>query len=52
MSQPRSADRETGEDFNQPPPLEGDNLFADDVPLRDALRREGGDWAEERISEC
>ncbi len=51
MSQSWSADREPGEVFNQPPPLEDYNLFADDVPLRDALRREGGDWAEERISE-
>jgi putative acyl-CoA dehydrogenase len=51
MTQPRSADREPGEVFNQPPPLEGYNLFAADLPLREALRREGGDWAEERISE-
>src|SRR5258705_12331296 len=43
--------REPGEVFNQPPPLEDYNLFADDVPLRDALRREGGDWAETTIGE-
>jgi putative acyl-CoA dehydrogenase len=43
--------REPGEVFNQPPPLEDYNLFANDVPLRDAVRREGGDWAESTISE-
>jgi putative acyl-CoA dehydrogenase len=43
--------REPGEVFNQPPPLEDYNLFANDVPLREALLREGGDWAEERISD-
>ena len=37
--------------FNQPPPLEDYNLFAHDAPLREALRREGGAWAEERVSE-
>ena len=35
---------------NQPPPLEGYNLFAGNRPLVEALRREGGGWAEERIS--
>ncbi len=33
---------------NQPPPLEGYNLFAENRPLVEALRREGGGWAEER----
>ena len=51
MSQTVSADREPGEVFNQPPPLEDYNLFASDAPLREALRREGGGWAEERVSE-
>src|SRR6266550_3266151 len=46
-----SQHREPGEVFNQSPPLEDYNLFADDVPLRDALRREGGDWAETTIGE-
>jgi putative acyl-CoA dehydrogenase len=46
-----SQHREPGEVFNQPPPLEDYNLFADDVPLRDAVRREGGDWAETTIGE-
>ncbi|MDO9413584.1 MAG: isovaleryl-CoA dehydrogenase [Pseudolabrys sp.] len=31
---------------NQPPPLEPYNLFASDVVLRDAVRREGAGWAE------
>ncbi len=35
---------------NQPPPLEGYDLFARNVPLVEALRREGGGWAEERAS--
>lgn len=51
MSPPRSADREPGEVFNQPPPLEDYNLFAADVPLQEALRREGAAWAESTISE-
>jgi len=51
MSQQSVADRQTGEVFNQPPPLENYNLFAHDTPIREALRREGGDWAEERVSE-
>jgi putative acyl-CoA dehydrogenase len=46
-----SQHREPGEVFNQPPPLEDYNLFADDQPLRDAVRREGGDWAESMICE-
>src|SRR4051812_43889213 len=29
--------------MNQPPPLEGYNLFAEDGPLVEAFRREGGD---------
>jgi putative acyl-CoA dehydrogenase len=37
---------------NQPPPLEGYNLFAEDRPLVEAVRREGGDSeAEARLSE-
>jgi putative acyl-CoA dehydrogenase len=34
--------------FNQPPPLEGYNLFEQDRALSEALRREGAAWAEER----
>jgi putative acyl-CoA dehydrogenase len=36
---------------NQPPPLVDYNVFEADVPLREAVRREGADWAEARISE-
>ena len=36
---------------NQPPPLEGRNLFDDNVPLVEALEREGGGWARERARE-
>jgi putative acyl-CoA dehydrogenase len=32
--------------FNQPPPFEDVNLFISDAALRDAVRREGGGWAE------
>jgi putative acyl-CoA dehydrogenase len=34
--------------FNQPPPFEDVNLFTTDRVLAEALRREGGGWAEER----
>ena len=33
---------------NQPPPLEGHNAFEADVPLREALEREGGGWGVDR----
>ncbi len=36
---------------NQPPPLSGRNLFEDNLPLVEALQREGGGWASERASE-
>jgi putative acyl-CoA dehydrogenase len=32
--------------WNQAPPLEGYNLFSSNRPLVDAVRREGGGWAE------
>src|ERR1700687_6122585 len=51
MSQSQFAGRQLDEVFNQPPPLEDYNLFAHDAPLQEALRREGGDWAEEKVSE-
>jgi len=35
---------------NQPPPLVDYNIFAADRPLVEAVRREGAEWAEERIS--
>lgn len=43
-------DRKPGEVFNQPPPLEDYNMFTQDAPLLEALRREGGAWAEEKVS--
>jgi putative acyl-CoA dehydrogenase len=38
----------TREGANQPPPLEGYNLFLENRPLADALEREGGGWASQR----
>ncbi len=35
---------------NQPPPLVDFNLFAADATLREAVRREGAEWAEPRIA--
>ena len=36
---------------NQPPPLAPYDAFATDLPLREALAREGGDWARAEIAE-
>ena len=36
---------------NQPPPLGGRNLFLDNIPLAEALEREGGGWATGRAEE-
>ena len=41
----------THEVTNQVPPLEGANLFETNVPLVEALEREGGSWARARVSE-
>jgi putative acyl-CoA dehydrogenase len=35
---------------NQPPPLEGYDLYAENRPLAESVRREGADWAEEQLS--
>jgi putative acyl-CoA dehydrogenase len=40
----------THEVFNQPPPLEGRDLFAADAALREGLLREGAGWAEQQVS--
>ncbi|HWO16324.1 MAG TPA: acyl-CoA dehydrogenase family protein [Solirubrobacterales bacterium] len=40
----------THEVTNQPPPLVDYNVFEADRPLVEAVRREGADWAQERIS--
>jgi putative acyl-CoA dehydrogenase len=47
----RAAPFATHEVANQVPPLEDRNLFDDNVPLIEALRREGGGWALERARE-
>jgi putative acyl-CoA dehydrogenase len=39
----------TREVFNQPPPLKGYNLYLENRPLAEAARREGADWAEEKL---
>ncbi len=36
---------------NQPPPLVPYDAFASDLPLREALVREGGDWARAEVAE-
>jgi putative acyl-CoA dehydrogenase len=41
----------THEVFNQPPPLEGYNVFEADRVLGEAVQREGAGWAGERLSE-
>jgi len=42
----------THEVRNQVPPLEGRNLFLDNVPLVEGLEREGAGWARERVTEA
>ena len=44
------AQLDTHDVTNQPPPLVGYNLFDGDAVLREALHREGGGWAEDRLS--
>src|SRR5215208_47292 len=39
----------TREVFNQPPPLEGYNLYLENRPLVEATHREGAGWAEDRL---
>jgi putative acyl-CoA dehydrogenase len=41
----------THEVFNQAPPLEGRDVFADNTPLVEATEREGATWVLERASE-
>jgi putative acyl-CoA dehydrogenase len=48
--EPRSA-HATHEVLNQASPLVGHNVFASDKVLVEALRREGADWAEDRVAE-
>ncbi|RMH87335.1 MAG: isovaleryl-CoA dehydrogenase [Calditrichaeota bacterium] len=42
---------ETHEVINQPPPLEGLNLYESDQALREAVHREQGGWAEPQLAE-
>jgi putative acyl-CoA dehydrogenase len=42
------ASLETHEVENQPPPFVGHNLYLIDLALREAVRREAGDWLDER----
>jgi putative acyl-CoA dehydrogenase len=46
----RPGSRETHGVFNQPSPLVDYNVFEADRPLAEAVRREGAEWAEERIA--
>jgi putative acyl-CoA dehydrogenase len=49
MSQPTSWQTHTV--ANQPPPLEGVDVFASNLPLVEATRREGAGWVSERACE-
>jgi putative acyl-CoA dehydrogenase len=42
----------THEVLNQPPPLTDRNLYAENLPLVEAVRREGAGWAEDRLREA
>ena len=44
--------RATHEVLNQAPPFVDVNLFETDVPLREAVEREGGGWAVDRLREA
>jgi putative acyl-CoA dehydrogenase len=49
---PRQGDTwQTHEVFNQPPPLLDVDVFSSNLPLVEALQREGGGWAAERAAE-
>jgi putative acyl-CoA dehydrogenase len=46
----RAAPWQTHTVFNQPPPLQGVDVFSSNVPLVEAVQREGADWVNERAS--
>jgi putative acyl-CoA dehydrogenase len=46
----RAAPWQTHTVFNQVPPLEGVDVFSSNLPLLEALEREGGGWVRERAS--
>jgi putative acyl-CoA dehydrogenase len=48
---PRTAAWQTHEVFNQVPPLQGVDVFSSNVPLTEALDREGAGWVRERAAE-
>ncbi len=48
---PRTSAWQTHEVFNQVPPLEGLDVFSSNVPLSEALDREGAGWARARAAE-
>ncbi len=52
LSQPTSGDApwQTHTVFNQPPPLEGTDVFSSNLPLVEAVQREGAGWVSERAS--
>jgi putative acyl-CoA dehydrogenase len=52
VSQPATQDApwQTHTVFNQAPPLEGVNVFASNLPLVEAVEREGAGWVSERAS--
>src|ERR1700731_2404454 len=45
---PPAAPWQTHTVFNQPPPLEGVNVFSSNLPLVEAVAREGAGWVSER----
>jgi len=47
-----AAGRRTHEVRNQVPPFTDVNLYETDLPLREAVAREGAGWAEQRLREC
>ena len=49
-SSPPRAQLQTHEVFNQPGPFAGRNLYLTDPALRDAVRREAGDWLDGRMT--
>jgi putative acyl-CoA dehydrogenase len=44
--------RDTHEVLNQPPPIAPYNVFDADLPLREAVKREGGDWGVDRLRDA
>jgi len=50
MSEIAAHSGQTHEVLNQPPPLANYNLYLGDATLREAVHREGADWAEAQLS--